>query len=413
MMIRKNGWMIGISLALSLCMTVVAGRVMAQPGDGDKKNDSKAKESLEAKKNDPSITRIYTITFKGEYGRDVSTTPVRKALADAKKEQADIILLVIDCSFTIRGQTAQEYATFVGQRSWDSVDTAREMATFFHEGIRDDADWKTRAGTKPRLVVWVKNGMGPVCFFALSFKEIYFAPSARLGGVGYLDYVFEGVGDEVVREKQRSLRMGRFEGLVRQGGYPMEIVRAMSRSDENCSVTFEGDKPVFHADLTGEEILCDGADRNRRDTMEQLVRLEGNDVLTLNARIAQKLGVSKGVVSNEDDLVAALGVERGYVMLNERANRIFKNWSQDVSAAETDFRKLWRDYNDIRINGRNANERNSQRGKQLKILNDIKSKLETYKEAINPREIQGAPKDWVSEINVMIERIKTDMRLDR
>ncbi|MBX9736740.1 MAG: hypothetical protein K2X32_07425 [Phycisphaerales bacterium] len=409
-----------IAAGLTLGLHANVGTTFAQASDekttkGPESERAKAKAEFEAKKADPTVKRVYVIPLRGEFGRDVSATPFRRALQDAKKEQADIIVFAINASFTVNGQTYQEWASIMGQTVWQSQasETARELATMFHEGIRDDADWKTRDGSKPRVVGWVRKAMGPSAMLTLSIPELYFAPDARVGGVGYLNLVFEGVGDEVVREKQRSLRMGRFEGMVRDGGYPVEIVRAMSRSDTLMSVRYEDGKPVFLNDLSGIDILADGADPNRRDTMEQLVRLEGNDVLTLNAKIAGDLGVSKGTAASEDDLVSNLGIERNYVLIGERARKIFADWSEEVSNAEREFAKTFRQYREINVQGRTAAERNTLRGRQLALLNSMKRDIEKYREAINGRNIGGMPDGWISEINVLIDRIKQQMRLDR
>lgn len=378
---------------------------------------TKAKAEFEAKKADPCVKRIYLIPLRGEFGRDISQTPMRRALADAKKEQADIILFSIDTSFTIDGQTYNEWATIIGQRSWgQGPETARELATMFHEGIRDDATWKTRDGGKPRIAGWVRKAMGPSAMLTLSIPELYFVPDARVGGIGYLNLLFDGQGDEVVQEKQRSLRLGRFEGMVRDGGYPVIIARAMARSDQELSFSQEGGKPIFKYDLSGDEVLVDGGggpNKERRDTFEQLVRFEGNDVLTLNANVAYKLGVNKQNAATEDDLVSNMGVERNYVMITDRARKIFRDWTEEVGNAERTFAKAWRDYNDIQVTGATAAERNSLRGRRLSILNNIKRELEKYKESISAEKIDGAPKQWVSEINVMIDRIRQEMRLDR
>ncbi len=406
----------GLAVGLNTGMT--ASSAMQPEEKAKPENErAKAKAEFEAKKADPNVKRIYVIPLRGEFGRDISQTPMRRALADAKKEQADIILFVIDTSFTINGQTYQEWATIVGQRSWgQGPETARELATMFHEGIRDDASWKTRDGGKPRIVGWVRKAMGPSSMLTLSIPELYFAPDARVGGIGYLNLLFEGQGDEVVREKQRSLRLGRFEGMVRDGGYPPIIARAMARSDQELSFSQEDGKPVFKNDLSGSELLVDGGgwkNEGRRDTIEQLVRFEGNDVLTLNARIAFMLGVNKANTASEDDLVSNLGVERNYVMITDRPRKIFRDWSEEVTNAERAFTKAWRDFNDIQVAGPTAAERNSLRGRRLAILNNIKRDLERYKESISSDAIDGAPKEWVSEINVIIDRIKQEMRLDR
>jgi hypothetical protein len=386
------------------------------PNQGTKQIEAEVKEKNVAKWDDPETTRVYVIPVRGQFGQNVTATPLKRALNDAKKEQPDVIMVVIDCTFTINGQTYQEWATGAGEIVWQSnaLPTAGELSTLFHEGIRDDAEWKTRKGEKPRIVAWVKHAMGPATMFAMSFREIYMAEGAHLGGVGYLDQMMnDDGGSQRVLEKWRGARLGRFTGLLQLGGYPEELARAMARSDTLMSVDFQGGKPVFREDLAGEIILADGADETRRDTLQDLVRMKGNDVLTMDAELAKKLGVSKGTVNSEDEMVASLGIERTYAVRGDRAAKEMIRWSREVAQAEQRFAQRWREFNQIQVNGQTATERNAQRGKRLGILNQIKRDLEMYKESINPQAIRGAPQQWVSEINVIIERLKTEMRLDR
>jgi hypothetical protein len=408
---------LGLFTATAACWLCIPSLAMAQPGDEGAASAANAEPAMKEKNvdkwEDPETTRIYVIPFRGEFGRDFSQTPMKRAMAEAKKEKPDIILLVFDASYTIDGETYDDYAQFQGQASWNAVFRAAELATIFNDDFRSDKEFVNRKGEKPRIIGWVKKAMGPSAFLCLAMSELYFAENARVGGVGYLNFLFAGRGDEVVREKQRSLRMGKFEGLMSAAGYPTRIARAMSRSDGLLSYSMRGGKPVFFEDLTGDNILMDGGDPDRRDTMEDLVRLRGNDVLTLNATTARDLGISRGTVNSEDELVSTLGVERSYAVRGEKALRILSQWSREISSAEGRVLRNIREFQRIQINGRTPAERNAQRGRQLGILNNVKRDLEKYEEAISPDTIQGAPKEITSEINVIIERIKTEMRLDK
>ncbi len=416
--LRNLASVLGLFTATAACWLSVPTVALAQPG-GDEGTASSAnsepamKEKNVEKWEDPETTRIFVIPFRGEFGRDFSQTPMKRAMAEAKKEKPDIILLVFDASYTINGETYDDYAQLQGQLSWNAVFRAAELATIFNDDFRDDKEFVNRKGEKPRIIGWVKKAMGPSAFLALAMKELYFSENARVGGVGYLNFLFAGRGDEVVREKQRSLRLGKFEGLMSAAGYPTRIARAMSRSDGLLSYTMKDGKPEFYEDLTGKHVLMDGGNPEYRDTMEDLVRLRGNDVLTLTATVARDLGISRATVNNEDELVSTLGIERNYAVRGERALRILTQWSREISSAEARVLKNIREFQRIQINGRTPAERNAQRGRQLGLLNNVKRDLEKYEEAISPETIQGAPKEITSEINVIIERIKTEMRLDK
>lgn len=365
---------------------------------------------------DPGATKVYVINFKGEFGQDVTATPVKAAVSDAKKLGADIILIKIDCTYTYRGQQRDEYNPADAGAAFNQLETVRQVGTLLTDDIRDDPEWKSNTPTgKPRLVVWVKKALGGVAFMPFISPEIYYTSDGRHGGIGYLERIFGSTGDEVVRQKQYSLRLARAEGLAIKGGHEEKLIRAMSRSDYVLSVSFVGGKPVYFEDMTGDELLTDDGNEEagRRDTMEQIVRFEGNDVLMLDSKKAQRLGLSVGTADTLEDLAFELGVSRNYAVLPGRSDKIFEGWSRDVKDAEQQLQKIFRDFQRVQVQGNTPEERNRGRGQQIRLLEDAKKLLERYGEGINPRAIQGAPEQWEVQINQIIEQIKQQIRLDK
>ncbi|HYE01671.1 MAG TPA: hypothetical protein VD963_00405 [Phycisphaerales bacterium] len=358
--------------------------------------------------------RIYLVTLKGEFGRDVSATPLRAVMADARKFQPDVLIFKIDCDFKYLGEERPDWMPADAGPAFNQLETAREVSTLITDDVRDDAQWKTRDGKKPRLVMWVKKALGGVAFLPFIAPEIYYTSDGRHGGIGYLDRMFEGVGDKVVQEKQYSLRLGRAEGLAIKGGHDPRLVRAMSRVDYVLSVSFVGGKPVFHENDTGELLLTDDGEQQygRLDTMQDVVRFRGNDVLTLDAEWAYKLGLSNGTADTIEDLAFQLGIGRDYVVESGKSERVLTEWGKAVTEAERDFGRLWREFGRTPVQGE-YEERARGRGKRIQILMEIKALLDRYREAINPREIEGAPDDWETQINLMIEQLKQEQRRDR
>lgn len=365
---------------------------------------------------DPGATKVYVINFKGEFGHDISATPMKAVLAEAKKMKADVIVIKIDCDFKYMGQARQEYNPADAGAAYNQLETVRQLGTLITDEIRDDADWKVNTPTgKPRLVAWVKKALGGVAFMPFLAPEIYYTSDGRHGGIGYLETIFGSTGDEVVRQKQYSLRLARAEGLAIKGGHEEKLIKAMSYAYYVLSVSFVGGKPEYHEDMTGDELLTDDAneDAGRRDTLEQIIRFQGNDVLTLDAKMAYRLGLSKGTVDTLEDLAFELGISRNYAVLSGKSDKIFATWAGDVSDAEQEFAKLWRDFGRVEVQGNTPEERNRGRGQQIRILEQIKKLLERYGEAINPRAIRGAPEQWEVRINQIIEEIKQQIRLDK
>lgn len=354
--------------------------------------------------------KVYFVPLTGEFQRDVALTPMKRVMEDAKKAQPDIIVFKVDCEFKMYGEEIPEWADEPG--SFDQLELARQIDPLITDAIREDPEWKV----KPRMVFWIRRALGGVAFLPFLSPEIYYTSDARHGGIGYLDYLFEGVGDEVVREKQRSLRLGRAQGLALKGGHPVEILNAMARVDYVLSVDFVGGKPVFREDMDGEMLLTDDGNKEagRRDAGEDVLRFTGNDVLTLTASTAERLGMSSGTVDTEDQLFDKLGIARNNPVKVGKAEAIFQEWSKGVTEAEFAIRRLWRELGKVQVRDPGGwNERQQARGRQKAILKEILAILEKYKESINPYAIQAMPDQMITRCKLMIDQIEQEMRRDK
>jgi hypothetical protein len=249
-------------------------------------------------------------------------------------------------------------------------------------------------------------------------KEMYYTSDALHGGIGYLEKLMDGIGDERTREKQYSLLMARAEGLLVEGGHNPLIMRAMCRTDFVCSVRFENGVPVLlpnvYPSSPDEILLTDDGKDDRKDTAADMVRHRGNDVLTLDAEMAFRLEVSRGTADTLDDLMDRMGLPRNYIVIRGRSAQIFRDWSRAVTNAEDQFARMWRQFDDVRVRPPgDYSARTRARGERKQILNKIKALLQRYQEAINPREIRGAPDDWINQIDMMIQTIDAQQLADR
>ncbi|MBL8764703.1 MAG: hypothetical protein JNM07_10590 [Phycisphaerae bacterium] len=371
--------------------------------------DKKAKEtSGVVNSSESDATKVYLINLKHEFGRDVSATPLKDVMADAKKQQPGIIVIKLDCEYKYMGEELPDFVPNDAGPAFNQLETARQLSTMFTDDIRDDQDWTI----KPRVVMWVRKALGGAAFLPFAAPDIYYTSDALHGGVGGLETIFNGVGDKVAQEKQYSLRLKRAEGLAIKGGHEPKLVRAMARTDYVLSVSFEGGQPVYHEDASGDVLLTDDGKDPNKDTEQAVVRFQGNDTLTLNADMAYKLGLSKGTVDTLDQLLFELGVSKNASMVQAKQDKILEDWGKDVTQAERDFRRLWRQHNETQVQG-TWDERSRARGKRIQILKQIKALLERFKEAINPRAIEGAPNDWTTQINIMIDRLEQEQRRDK
>jgi len=356
---------------------------------------------------DPSAKVIYRINIRGDVGEAVSATPLRKIVADASKHQPDILLLYIDSRWDWYQNNArsplQEAAAF------DKVDRVTEISEILIDEVRDNPKW----GKKPEIVTWVKNAYGPAAFIPFVANRIYYAPDATHGGMGYIDFLFQGRGDYVVREKQISLRMGRAEGLAVKGGHDFRVLRAMARFDYTLSYTMVGGKPEFHEDLTGDTILTDdgNAEAGRGDTMEDSVRGKGNDVLNLNAETGQRIGFIDGVAGTFDDLMFELGVSRAYKTFGLRGDRITADWSREIGRVLPELRDLQDKLGDTRVVGETPEDRNRARARQKSIINQMIGIVQKYKEVAG--DIVGDPDDFIDAQRARLAQIDLEIRMDR
>lgn len=369
-------------------------------------------DNLGTNQSDPNAAVVYLIKVRGEVGTDFSATPLKRALDDAKRFQPDVIVLEIDSAVRQvrgRGQGKDGEDWFLEQsRAFDSVDSVTEISTVLIDDIRDNKGWVK----KPRVVAWVKRALGPAAFLPFVCKDVYYTPDAVHGGIGYLDYYFNGIGDNVVREKQRSLRMGRAEGLAVKGGHDFRILRAMAREDYVLSYTMVGGKPEFYEDMSGDTILTDDGNEQagRQDSFEDYLRNAGNDTLTLTTPVAKRIGFIEGEAATLDDLAFELGIQRAYKVYGRRADRELAQWRSLVDNVTPQIKKLLRDRDDWRLEGNNSTERNTSRNKLKRIylrMIDLASKNKEVARA------NGLNDEFIDRVRQQIAVIDQQIRLDR
>jgi hypothetical protein len=415
MAMRFSSLMSIVALAGSLGLGASA---LAQSGSGTEGEAPKRSgpvdmdspfDNMGTNKDDPNAAVVYLIRVRGEVGTDFSTTPLKRMIDDAAKFQPDFIILDIDSTFRPDRRTGvgESYSPQDASRAFNLVDRVTEMSGVLINDIRDGAQWKK----KPRIVAWVRNAIGPAAFLPFVAKDIYYTENARHGGIGFLDLMFAGVGDEVVREKQRSLRMGRAEGIVIKGGHDFRILRAMAREDYVLSYTMVGGVPEFHEDMSGDTILTDDGVGPRGDSAEDILRNQGNDVLTLTTPVAKRIGFIAGEANTLDDLAFELGIQRAYKVYGRRAERFAADWRRQVDNVLPQLQRIQRDIQEFRIEGQTPAERNQSRARLKRLLNQMIDLLGRNKEVSAAAGFD--PDGEIDSLKQEIARIDQQIRLDR
>jgi len=356
----------------------------------------------------PGAKKVYVIPLKGVFGEHISQTPIRQAIADAQRNEADYLVFRLEneWSAALFGGLEDEQLSD-DTSAFDELFRAEEIEPVITKEI--PRNWEKQ----PEIIFWVENAMGGAAFLPLITPNIYFSSDARMGGVGGLAQMFEGVGDEVVREKQRSLRLGHAQGMALQGGHDVRVVNAMTRMDYVLSYNVIGGRPVFYERMPEgpfESLLTDdGTQGEFADSTMDRVTGDGNDVLTLRAEVARKIGVSKGTVDSLDDLLFELGIHRNHELVDGSAQAIMDRWRDGIDSFNRDLRALWAEFGDIEVQGE-YNERKSARGAQIRKLRQIQQLCEKYGEAVDPRQFGFPP---VSEVKRQIAIIELEQLADQ
>ncbi|GIW74906.1 MAG: hypothetical protein KatS3mg103_1428 [Phycisphaerales bacterium] len=328
--------------------------------------------------------KVYAFTLDGWFGKDVSETPIAECLEEARQLEADYIIITVDTDWYQFGDPLKSELPedVIGQ--FDQFFRTKKMAPLFQEQM---LTWKK----KPKVVFWVKQAMGGAAFLPFMSDTMYFHPEGKIGGIQGIYVMFGEQGDRVVIEKQISLRLTTAQGIAIQNGYEPKLIEAMTRGDYVLSYKLEGGRPVYlerEPQSPDEFLLTNNAlQEDNRDTIEDLARGRGVNWLTLKADIAQILGVSKGTVETMDDLLFELGILRNHVMVGN-GDKIMDDWSASVKRAEEALSRLFKEYNEIQVQG-DWNERRRARGQQRAKLQQMIGILQRYEEAIIPWQIPG------------------------
>lgn len=381
--------------------------------DDGKKNPDLA---MSVNPDSPDAKKVYLIPVRGEFGENFSANALKELFKDAKTVQPDFLIIRIDASFTgVRGGPGDINSPRDNMNAFDSgQDNARAIGLMLTDEIRDDAGWKV----KPRVICWVKKALGQTAFLPFAIPEVYFTSDGLHGGIGYLDLMFAGGrGDHVVWEKQRSLRLARAKGMAVKAGHEEKIVEAMCRRDYSLSYTLVGGKPVYYENITdGENILTDDGnpETGHADSLEDVAAYRGNDVLTLHADIAKRIGFSEGTCDTLEELCYELGISRAYRVYAQKPSSILRDFSSNISRVNTQYEKLLNDFRQEyprRAEGDTADIRNQRRGKCKRFLDEMTALIERYPEMMRGR---GEPEEaTIAEYKQYKAAIEQEIRLDR
>lgn len=387
-----------------LSQTVEASSTSAGTFERTEKGESEIPENA---------TRVFVMNLEGVFGWDISKTPVKKALDEAREMNADVI--VVKCNNNWKRFAGFDEERYDDEGSVQQFSTAQDIATVFSEEMR--AEW----ADQPQVVFWIDRAMSGMAFLPLIKEDIYFTSEGRLGGVGNLEGLFDGVGDTAPQKKQESLRRGRMEGMAIEGGHDFRLVRAMVEKSYVLSYKIQNGEAVL---LEGEapggwNLMTDDGEGENQDTDVDMARNLGNDSLTFDSDLAYKVGFSKGTADDLDDLFFEMGIEdTAYVLddadedsQSDAAAREMTRWSEGVVRADRKLARLQYDIANVQVRQmRNdpdgSKARNAARGQQKRLISEAIRLLNQYGEVLDPGE------QIRSQLEIMKQQLENEGRLE-
>ncbi len=367
-------------------------------------------KSPDAGKSDTAAkTKVYVATLKGEFGEDISETPIRNAIKDAAAQHAEVLIFELDNKWEVRGEKRadDEYEQgFIFRSERITPILTNELPTIFQQAKQ----------STPRVIFWVKEAMGASALLPLCAKEIYMSEDAKIGGIGGLTQMFKS-GDAVVHSKLYSAFLTHAQGWVIQGGYDPKIVNAMCVIEYVLSCKITGDQvEYFERDadvLKGEMLLTDDGTGPHMDSDRERVSGEGNDVLTLNAKLAKQLHISKGTANDLDALLFELKLDRSGVRVDSKSKSITEGWSKKLADAKKQYSKLWEEAGEVKVDAPGDYQaRTKARGARQRKYQAMLGIWETYHEGFVPwHQRSRLPGD--EALRQYIERQKLEQLADK
>ncbi|MEZ6211005.1 MAG: hypothetical protein R3B46_07145 [Phycisphaerales bacterium] len=379
----------------------------ADTAPATKTNDDAKKNTSNAKDADKAAQIILT-RVDGEIGFDFSPTPLRKffTLVDETFNDLD------DRGDVVTDHRKDHIVIFYfNTQTYEAGGIDGLFSIMDIKEILQDEMKKGR-----RIVFWVERAVNGAAVLPMMSPEIFFTDNGDMLVTKDLDKFGQG-GDDVVIEKQISLRLGHAEGFPILGGYTdvgPQIVRAMLRSPYEFWYKKVGGKviaindPPPADDIENWIQLSDDGKGENQDKLgeDDNLFVIGNDRLWLDAARAYDLGIAKAICNTTDDIAFHLGVGRNYkLMLEDGGAEVFQRWSRELDRALRQISQggngrprgeLWKQFDKAgELNGIQA-----QLGRRKNSLEKIVGILRKYQEVFDP---EGQS---IAQLNVQIELLR-------
>lgn len=323
--------------------------------------------------------RVYSITLEGAFGRTVAPQPFREAVAQAKSLQAEVVVVRFECDYL--PEPAADGIADPG--AFEQLETARLLDPVLTDATRGDPEWT------PRVVFWIRHARGGAGLLAFVNPELYYTSDAVHDAVEL--WPTDPVDIQIERQKHRSLRFGRAQGLALKGGHPLELLNAMVRRDY-----------VLSADFT------DTGVRLREDDSGATLLTDATDCLSLGADMAKRLGLSSGTADTQSELFTLMGLPPTNIQRVGDAEAIFHHWRDELLDAERDIPALRRRFNEVTIEPPYGyDQREAARRERTRLAREMLALLDRFDGSLNAAAIGEEPdrlREWVADVIVKIQQ---------
>jgi hypothetical protein len=311
-----------------------------------------ARLNSKAASDDPSLPGIYVIPMKGQMGTDIHVDVYEELMNEIRSQNPDLVVWLLDCSDTDQLMISMSEKAEQGLMKLDKY---RGLVNL----LKDDM------GDIPQMM-WVHDSVGISSVVALAWADMYMTPTARMDGLWKVWAGAAGWSDDDVRAKMVAAWMGIANGFLENGGYPLELGKAMMNPNYQLSATWKGREVEWRLDDSG-EYLVDGSEKSTS---------------RFRAKTAEDFCISDGTAETIDDLMLLRGY-REFRLIAGEAPGTLEEYVEDWRAAFEKTKTLWIDYQQ-HLGWAGGDEALQWLGRAKRDLEQIISAMERY-EAVEIR----------------------------
>lgn len=293
-----------------------------------------------------ALPAFYVIPMKGQMGTDIHIDIYRDVAEDIRAQKPDLVIWKLDCADVDELMLSMSDATETGKVDLEQY---RDLVNILKDEIPGI-----------RQVMWVQDSFGISSVIALAWEDMYMHPDARLYGLRQIWQHAAGWADDDVRAKMIAAWVGIANGFLENGGYPIELGRAMMNPKYSLSATWRGREVIWTLNQAGEYVV----DQSEKATAG------------FRAKSAEDFCISDGTAENLDDLAMLLGY-REYRIIDGQADEMVEEYVHDWRQAFDNTKTWWDDAN-IALN-RGGDNPVAQIGKAKSLIGKIIRAMEKYK----------------------------------